>query len=138
MYDADGSPIGMQYRNTSYADGVFDIYWYEKKIYKAIRLNMNTDTPNNWHRPICLHILQPLRFRHCFVLFWAGAAGNNYYNTPWERMADKMGGVTNADIQNSYRPNKTYASWSEPLADAYYWAQKNMSFFTGGLIYVFK
>ena len=32
MYDADGSPIGMQYRNTSYADGAFDVYWYEKNL----------------------------------------------------------------------------------------------------------
>lgn len=30
LYDADGSPIGMQYRNTSYAEGVFDTYWFEK------------------------------------------------------------------------------------------------------------
>ena len=32
LYDADGSPIGMQYRNTSYADGVFDVYWFEKNL----------------------------------------------------------------------------------------------------------
>ncbi len=32
MYDADGSPIGMQYTNTSYTDGVFDVYWYEKNL----------------------------------------------------------------------------------------------------------
>ena len=32
IYDADGSPIGMQYRNTSYAEGVFDTYWYEKNL----------------------------------------------------------------------------------------------------------
>ena len=32
LYDTDGSPIGMQYRNTSYAEGVFDTYWYEKNL----------------------------------------------------------------------------------------------------------
>ena len=32
LYDADGTPIGMQYRNTSYAEGVFDTYWYEKNL----------------------------------------------------------------------------------------------------------
>ena len=32
LYDADGSPIGMQYRNTSYAEGVFDTYWFEKNL----------------------------------------------------------------------------------------------------------
>ena len=32
IYDTDGSPIGMQYRNTSYAEGVFDTYWYEKNL----------------------------------------------------------------------------------------------------------
>lgn len=32
LYDADGSPIGMQYRNTTYAEGVFDTYWFEKNL----------------------------------------------------------------------------------------------------------
>ena len=32
LYEADGSPIGMQYRNTSYAEGVFDTYWFEKNL----------------------------------------------------------------------------------------------------------
>ena len=32
LYDADGSPIGMQYRKTSYAEGVFDTYWFEKNL----------------------------------------------------------------------------------------------------------
>ena len=32
LYDADGSPIGMQYRNTSYGEGQFDTYWYEKNL----------------------------------------------------------------------------------------------------------
>ncbi len=32
IYDADGSPIGMQYRNTSYAEGEFDTYWFEKNL----------------------------------------------------------------------------------------------------------
>ena len=32
LYDTDGSPIGMQYRNTSYAEGVFDTYWFEKNL----------------------------------------------------------------------------------------------------------
>ena len=32
LYDADGSPIGMQYRNTAYAEGTFDTYWFEKNL----------------------------------------------------------------------------------------------------------
>jgi len=32
LYDADGSPIGMQYRNTSYGEGQFDTYWFEKNL----------------------------------------------------------------------------------------------------------
>ena len=32
LYDANGSPIGMQYRTTSYAEGVFDTYWFEKNL----------------------------------------------------------------------------------------------------------
>ena len=32
IYDAKGSPIGMQYRTSSYAEGVWDVYWFEKNI----------------------------------------------------------------------------------------------------------
>ena len=32
LYDAEGTPIGMQYRNTSYAENVFDTYWFEKNL----------------------------------------------------------------------------------------------------------
>ena len=32
IYDADGSPIGMQYRASSYAENVFDYYFFEKNL----------------------------------------------------------------------------------------------------------
>ena len=32
IYDIDSMPIGMQYRNTSYAEGVFDVYWFERNL----------------------------------------------------------------------------------------------------------
>ena len=32
VYDSDGLPIGMQYHDATYADGVFDVYWYEKNL----------------------------------------------------------------------------------------------------------
>lgn len=32
LYDTDGTPIGMQYRTSSYAEGVFDTYWFEKNL----------------------------------------------------------------------------------------------------------
>ena len=62
--------------------------------------------------------------------FWSGAYGENYYNTPWERMADKMGEVTQSDLQSSYRRNRTYSSWSEPMADLYF----NMQVFISMLL----
>lgn len=33
VYDAAGAPIGMQYHGADYADGAWDIYWYEKNIF---------------------------------------------------------------------------------------------------------
>ena len=55
MYDADGSPIGMQYRNTSYADGAFDVYWYEKNlqgdivaIYNSTGVKVTTYSYDAW------------------------------------------------------------------------------------------
>ena len=32
LYDAEGSPIGMQYRNTSYAKDYFQTFWFEKNL----------------------------------------------------------------------------------------------------------
>ena len=32
IYDVTGSPIGMMYRTTSYAEGAFDVFWYEKNL----------------------------------------------------------------------------------------------------------
>ena len=32
LYDASGSPIGMQYRNDNYASGIWDTYYYEKNL----------------------------------------------------------------------------------------------------------
>ena len=32
LYDAAGSPIGMQYRDPSFAEGVFETYWFEKNL----------------------------------------------------------------------------------------------------------
>ena len=33
IYDAEASPIGMLYRDASYAQGEFDVYWYEKNLF---------------------------------------------------------------------------------------------------------
>ena len=33
VYDESGAPIGMQYHGANYADGVWDVYWYEKNIF---------------------------------------------------------------------------------------------------------
>ena len=32
IYDASDAPIGMMYRTTSYAEGAFDVFWYEKNL----------------------------------------------------------------------------------------------------------
>ena len=32
LYDASGSPIGMMFRKTTYAEGQWDIYWFEKNL----------------------------------------------------------------------------------------------------------
>ena len=32
LYDDSGLPTGMQYRNESYAEGVFDTFWFEKNL----------------------------------------------------------------------------------------------------------
>ena len=32
IYDASGAPAGMRYRAKSYAEGVFDTYWFGKNM----------------------------------------------------------------------------------------------------------
>ena len=32
LYDAEGTPVGMQYRNQTYAPEIFDVYWFEKNL----------------------------------------------------------------------------------------------------------
>ena len=32
MYDAEGTPIGMQYRNSAYPADLFGAYWFEKNL----------------------------------------------------------------------------------------------------------
>ncbi|MBE6635909.1 MAG: RHS repeat-associated core domain-containing protein, partial [Ruminococcaceae bacterium] len=32
IYDSNGSPIGMQYHGSSYAEDVWDVFWYEKNL----------------------------------------------------------------------------------------------------------
>ena len=32
LYDASGSPIGMMYSTTSYAEGAFDVFWFDKNL----------------------------------------------------------------------------------------------------------
>ena len=36
IYDVNGSPVGMQYRTNSYAEGVWDVYWFEKNLHGDI------------------------------------------------------------------------------------------------------
>ena len=33
IYDSEGLPLGMQYHGASYAEDVWDVYWYEKNIF---------------------------------------------------------------------------------------------------------
>ena len=85
LYDASGSPVGMQYRNSTYAAGVWDIYYYEKNlqgdivaIYNATgtklvsydydawgRITSITDGNGNNIRGNASHIgnINPLRYR---------------------------------------------------------------------------
>lgn len=32
LYDNNGAPIGMQYRNSTYAQNKFDVYWFDKNV----------------------------------------------------------------------------------------------------------
>ena len=33
VYNSERIPVGMQYHGASYAEGVFDVFWYEKNLY---------------------------------------------------------------------------------------------------------
>lgn len=85
LYDASGSPIGMQYRKSSYAEGIWDTYYYEKNlqgdiiaIYNASGVKLANYTYDSWGRILSItngnnqdvtnnasHIgnINPLRYR---------------------------------------------------------------------------
>lgn len=71
LYDADGSPIGMQYRTTSMAEGVFYTFWFEKNlqgdivaVYNDSGVKVCTYTYDAWGN---------------FTLSWNNSSGTNYY-----------------------------------------------------------
>ena len=49
FYDDDGLPMGMMYRNSSYADKQFDYYLYEKDVFDYILAIYNASGPGTMY-----------------------------------------------------------------------------------------
>ena len=118
LYDADGSPIGMQYRNTSYAEGKFDTYWFEKNlqgdivaIYNDSGVRIGTYTYDAWGNftvstasgitsleHSIVHTYNPFRYRGYYYDVDMGMyyLQSRYYNPQWGRFLNADGQI--ADI----------------------------------------
>jgi RHS repeat-associated protein len=72
LYDADGSPIGMQYRTTRLAEGVFYTFWFEKNlqgdiiaVYNDSGVKVLTYTYDAWGNILSIS--------------WSNSSGTNIY-----------------------------------------------------------
>ena len=110
LYDESGSPIGMQYRETSYAADVYDTFYFEKNlqgdiiaVYNESGLKIvsyNYDAWGNhtytWHNISGANIpaaYNPFRYRGYFYDVETGLyyLQSRYYNPAWGRFLNADG-----------------------------------------------
>ena len=104
LYDADGSPIGMQYRNIGMTEGSFCIYWFEKNlqgdivaVYSDSGVKLRTYTYDAWGNVTETVLSQsgtnyyarynPFRYRGYYYDTETGLyyLQSRYYNPEWGR-----------------------------------------------------
>ena len=110
LYDESGSPIGMQYRTTSYAANVFDTFYFEKNlqgdviaVYNASGVKVLSYTydawgnhTTTWHNSAGTNLLatyNPFRYRGYYYdtetqLYYLQS---RYYNPAWGRFLNADG-----------------------------------------------
>ena len=113
LYDADGSPIGMQYRTTSMAEGSFYTYWFEKNlqgdivaVYSDSGVKLRTYTYDAWGNVTETTVNQsgtnyyarynPFRYRGYYYdtetdLYYLQS---RYYNPEWGRFLNADGYIS--------------------------------------------
>ena len=113
LYDADGSPIGMQYRTTSMAEGAFYTYWFEKNlqgdivaVYSDSGVKLRTYTYDAWGNVTETVLTQagthyyakynPFRYRGYYYDTETGLyyLQSRYYNPEWGRFLNADGYVS--------------------------------------------
>ena len=113
LYDADGSPIGMQYRTTSMAEGSFYTYWFEKNlqgdivaVYSDSGVKLRTYTYDAWGNVTETVLTQagtyyyarynPFRYRGYYYDTETGLyyLQSRYYNPEWGRFLNADGYVS--------------------------------------------
>ena len=121
LYDESGSPIGMQYRDKTYDEGVFDTYYFEKNlqgdiiaVYNAAGNKLGSYTYDAWgnfttslentasstERRI-VNTLNPFRYRGYYYDIETGLyyLQSRYYNPQWGRFLNADGYVNaNGDL----------------------------------------
>ena len=113
LYDADCSPIGMQYRTTSMAEGSFYTYWFEKNlqgdivaVYSDSGVKLRTYTYDAWGNVTETVLSQsgthyyarynPFRYRGYYYDTETGLyyLQSRYYNPKWGRFLNADGYVS--------------------------------------------
>ena len=113
LYDADGSPIGMQYRTTSMAEDSFYTYWFEKNlqgdivaVYSDSGVKLRTYTYDAWGNVTETVLTQagthyyakynPFRYRGYYYDTETGLyyLQSRYYNPEWGRFLNADGYVS--------------------------------------------
>ena len=113
LYDADGSPIGMQYRNVDMTEGSFCTYWFEKNlqgdivaVYSDSGVKLRTYTYDAWGNVTETVLSQsgthyyarynPFRYRGYYYDTETGLyyLQSRYYNPEWGRFLNADGYVS--------------------------------------------
>ncbi len=110
LYDAEGSPIGMQFRTPSMAEGVFYTFWFEKNLQGDVVAVYNkggtkiisytydawgnmTSTTSNYTGNNRYASLNPFRYRGYYYDTDTGFyyLQSRYYNPQWGRFLNADG-----------------------------------------------
>ena len=141
LYDADGSPVGMQYRTAGMAEGVLYTFWFEKNlqgdivaVYNESGMKIISYTYDAWGRAAATAsnmtgtntyaIHNPFRYRGYYYDSETGLyyLRSRYYNPEWGRFLNADGQVNSGLLGSNlfvYCQNNPIA-YIDPFGDCPY------------------
>ena len=99
IYDAEGLPLGMRYHGATYAEDVWDVYWYEKNIFgDVVAVYDEAGTK--------LISYEYDAFGKCYEAYYNGGSGTSAVNNPFRY----RGYFYDTDLELYYLNSRYYDS----------------------------